>query len=166
MSTKKMGSFTRIFRVDSLAKKQANRKVPHFNKEEVMGTKERQGSPNAVVSGTFIKGSEATCSPRLATTLRPFTNQGEHQPECDQPRLGGSAAYLESLCSALARRIGSTVARYVNVNPNAAPPKQARAYPLSIDEQRLLFSELAGHLAKMALFKVNTGLPEHEVVNL
>jgi integrase len=45
-------------------------------------------------------------------------------------------------------------------------PNKREPYPLSIDEQCLLFSELAGHLAKMALFKVNTGLREHEVVNL
>jgi hypothetical protein len=37
---------------------------------------------------------------------------------------------------------------------------------LSIDEERLLFSELEGHLARMALFKVNTSLREQEVVNL
>jgi hypothetical protein len=42
-------------------------------------------------------------------------------------------------------------------------PNKREPYPLSIDEQRLLFSELAGHLAKMALFKVNTGLREQEV---
>jgi integrase len=45
-------------------------------------------------------------------------------------------------------------------------PNKREPYPLSIEEQRLLFSELAGHLAKMALFKVNTGLREQEVVNL
>lgn len=39
-------------------------------------------------------------------------------------------------------------------------------YPLSVVEQRLLFSELEGHLASMALFKVNTGLRQREVVNL
>jgi hypothetical protein len=39
-------------------------------------------------------------------------------------------------------------------------------YPLSVGEQQLLFSELAGHLKSMALFKVNTGLREQEVVNL
>jgi len=37
---------------------------------------------------------------------------------------------------------------------------------LSIKEERLLFSELGGHLASMALFKVNTGLREQEVVKL
>jgi len=46
-------------------------------------------------------------------------------------------------------------------HPHARAP-----YPLSVAEQRLLFSELDGHLAAMALFKVNTGLREQEVVNL
>jgi len=45
-------------------------------------------------------------------------------------------------------------------------PNKRRPYPLSMEEQRLLFSELAGHLAKMALFKVNTGTREHEVCSL
>ena len=47
-----------------------------------------------------------------------------------------------------------------------AKTQVAAVYPLSIEEQRVLFSELAGHLAKMALFKLNTGLREQEVVNL
>ena len=46
-------------------------------------------------------------------------------------------------------------------HPNKRPP-----YPLSVEEERLLFSELDAHLARMALFKVNTGLREQEVVNL
>jgi integrase len=41
-----------------------------------------------------------------------------------------------------------------------------RPYPLSWQEQRLLFSELAPHLVRMALFKVNTGTREQEVVRL
>ena len=45
-------------------------------------------------------------------------------------------------------------------------PNRRVPYPLSVIEERLLFSELAGHLANMALFKVNTGLREQEVVNL
>ncbi len=45
-------------------------------------------------------------------------------------------------------------------------PNKRSPYPLSIEEERLLFSQLAGHLARMALFKVNTGLREKEVVNL
>jgi integrase len=45
-------------------------------------------------------------------------------------------------------------------------PNKREPYPLSIAEERLLFSELDDHLASMALFKVNTGLREQEVVNL
>ncbi len=41
-----------------------------------------------------------------------------------------------------------------------------RPYPLSWEEQRLLFAELSPHLARMALFKVNTGTREQEVVQL
>ena len=41
-----------------------------------------------------------------------------------------------------------------------------RPYPLSWEEQCLLFSELSPHLARMALFKVNTGTREQEVVRL
>jgi integrase len=39
-------------------------------------------------------------------------------------------------------------------------------YPLSFDEQENSFAELPEHLAKMALFKVNTGCREAEVCNL
>ena len=46
-------------------------------------------------------------------------------------------------------------------HPNRWPP-----YPLSLAEQKLFFSELDAHLISMALFKVNTGLREKEVVNL
>ena len=35
-------------------------------------------------------------------------------------------------------------------------PNKRQPYPLSIEEERLLFSELEGHLARMATFKVNT----------
>ena len=38
-----------------------------------------------------------------------------------------------------------------------------KPYPLSWDEQALLFRELPRHLAQMALFKVNTGCREQEV---
>jgi integrase len=47
------------------------------------------------------------------------------------------------------------------------PVVDARApYPLSADEQALLFQELPEHLARMALFKVNTGCREQEVCGL
>jgi len=45
--------------------------------------------------------------------------------------------------------------------------KDARSpYPLGREEQALLFQELPDHLARMALFKVNTGLREQEVCGL
>jgi integrase len=47
------------------------------------------------------------------------------------------------------------------------PVKDARLpYPLTDDEQALLFRELPAHLERMALFKVNTGLREQEVCRL
>ena len=47
------------------------------------------------------------------------------------------------------------------------PITDARApYPLSHEEQALLFQELPDHLARMALFKVNTGCREQEVCQL
>ncbi len=39
-------------------------------------------------------------------------------------------------------------------------------YPLSWEEQNLLFKELPGHLAQMALFAVNTGCRDSEICNL
>ena len=41
-----------------------------------------------------------------------------------------------------------------------------KPYPLSWEEQRRLFKELPPHLARMALFKVNTGCREQEVCGL
>jgi integrase len=47
------------------------------------------------------------------------------------------------------------------------PVTDARtAYPLSREEQAMFFPELPDHLAKMALFKVNTGCREEEVCGL
>ena len=43
---------------------------------------------------------------------------------------------------------------------------QRQPYPLSWEEQRMLFKELPGHIAKMALFKVNTGTRNQEVCSL
>lgn len=41
-----------------------------------------------------------------------------------------------------------------------------KPYPLSWDEQSVLFAELPAHLQKMAMFKVNTGCREQEVCKL
>jgi integrase len=43
---------------------------------------------------------------------------------------------------------------------------QRQPYPLSWEEQRLLFQALPGHLQRMALFKVNTGTRDQEVCRL
>jgi integrase len=50
--------------------------------------------------------------------------------------------------------------------PTAAELCQRVAYPLSWDEQQLLFQLLPKHLADLALFSVNTGCREQEVCNL
>lgn len=47
------------------------------------------------------------------------------------------------------------------------PVKDGRApYPLARDEQAMLLQELPDHLARMALFKVNTGCRDREVCSL
>jgi integrase len=47
------------------------------------------------------------------------------------------------------------------------PVKDARSpYPLTREEQALCFKSCPDHLARMALFKVNTGLREQEVCGL
>src|SRR5476651_790472 len=47
------------------------------------------------------------------------------------------------------------------------PVRDARSpYPLTREEQALLFQELPDHVARMALFKVNTGAREQEVCGL
>jgi integrase len=43
---------------------------------------------------------------------------------------------------------------------------QRQPYPLSWEEQRLLFQALPAHLQRMALFKVNTGTRDQEVCRL
>ena len=55
---------------------------------------------------------------------------------------------------------------YAPLIPMRRNPYPREPYPLSVAEQRLLFSELQEHLESMALFKVNTGTREQEVVNL
>lgn len=41
-----------------------------------------------------------------------------------------------------------------------------KPYPISWDEQSILFAELPGHLRRMSLYKVNTGCREQEVCKL
>jgi len=50
--------------------------------------------------------------------------------------------------------------------PTQAELRQRQPYPLTRDEQQLLFGLLPKRLADMALFKVNTGCREQEVCGL
>ena len=73
-------------------------------------------------------------------------------------------------------RLAATAWREVDSNLTwlaAAPliqlesdPTPRKAYPLDWDEQQLLFSELAPHLQRMALFDVHTGLRDQELCSL
>ena len=55
----------------------------------------------------------------------------------------------------------------VTAEDQLMPVTDARQpYPLSWEEQARLLQELPPHLARMALFKVNTGTREMEVCNL
>jgi integrase len=108
-----------------------------------------------------------------------FGEQRQHtfarQPRSFSPRISTSAVNRDL---AVVRRILNLAARlwrdetdrpWLPVAPLIQMQRHPHArepYPLSVAEQRLLFSELADHLASMARFKVNTGLREQEVVNL
>ncbi|MBD9573790.1 tyrosine-type recombinase/integrase [Pseudomonas sp. PDM23] len=56
-----------------------------------------------------------------------------------------------------------TVPMITKLNEKKASRKP---YPMSWEEQRILFAELPDHLHRMALFKVNTGCREQEVCKL
>lgn len=54
----------------------------------------------------------------------------------------------------------------ITIDNKTARRKARKPYPLSWDEQDILFSELPEHLRQMALFKVNTGTRDAEVCRL
>ena len=102
-------------------------------------------------------------------TLRPFI-EARQRAKCKTKTI--------NLALATVRRILNVAASEWldehNLTWLAAPPKikllkvtDARGpYPLSWDEQTRLFQQLPGHLARMALFKVNTGCRDQEVCGL
>ena len=102
-------------------------------------------------------------------TLRPFIEARQRS---------GCKAKTINLALAVVRRIlnvaGSEWLDEHNLTWLAAPPKikllkvtDARPpYPLSWDEQAKLLKELPVHLARMMLFKVNTGCRDQEVCGL
>ena len=102
-------------------------------------------------------------------TLRPFIEARQKQ---------GRKTKSINLALGLVRHILNTAASEWldenNLTWLAAPPKiklmkvtdAAEPYPLSWDEQARLFQQLPKHLARMALFKVNTGCRDAEVCGL
>ena len=87
----------------------------------------------------------------------------------DQDRERGARRRAPGLESRLLRVDGRQGMTWLETAPKIKlfAVKDARSpYPLTDEEQSLLFQELPDHLARMALFKVNTGLREQEVCGL
>lgn len=106
-------------------------------------------------------------------TLEPFV---QHRLEVDKVSLTTVNRSLE-----VTRRILNLAARryrhengltwlesapLITIDSKTARRGARRPYPLTWDEQDLLFAELPLHLQQMALFKVNTGTREKEVCRL
>jgi integrase len=105
-------------------------------------------------------------------------HQGTLEPYIQWRRKKGQVAGTINREIAVVKRILNLASRYwrdeshqpwisvAPMLPRLRQVHQREPYPLSVAEQQLLFSELSGHLKTMALFKVNTGLRQAEVVNL
>jgi len=103
---------------------------------------------------------------------------GTLQPFIEARRKQGIKTKSINLALGVVRRILNLAARlwrddngltWLNSPPliQMLPITDARKpYPLSWEEQRHLFQGLPGHLARMCLFKVNTGCREQEVCQL
>jgi integrase len=103
---------------------------------------------------------------------------GPLQPFIEGRRQQGIKTKSINLALAVVRRILNLAARlwrddngltWLDTAPliQMLPVTDARKpYPLSWEEQRALFQRLPGHLARMCLFKVNTGCREQEVCQL
>jgi integrase len=105
-------------------------------------------------------------------------HQGTLEPYIQWRRKKGQVAGTINREIAVVKRILNLASRYwrdeshqpwisvAPMLPRLRQVHQREPYPLSVAEQRLLFSELSGHLKTMALFKVNTGLRQAEVASL
>ena len=105
-------------------------------------------------------------------------HQGTLEPYIQFQRKKGNCGATINRELAVVKRILNLASRYwrddadqpwmpvAPMLPRLRQLHQRQSYPLSPAEQRLLFSELDGHLKTMALFKVNTGLRQAEVTNL
>lgn len=101
-------------------------------------------------------------------TFEKFREVFAHQSIDTINRDLGAVIRVLGRASRLWRHAGTTLSWLAQepkilLKPN---PKKRDAYPLSWDEQRLLFSELAVHLQAPALFDVNTGLRDQELCAL
>jgi hypothetical protein len=123
---------------------------------------------------------------RALNVLDPFigslpltrVHQGTLEPYIQFQRKKGNCGATINRELAVVKRILNLASRYwrddrvlpwmpvAPMLPRLRQLHQRQSYPLSPAEQRLLFSELDGHLKTMALFKVNTGLRQAEVANL
>ena len=107
-----------------------------------------------------------------------WVHQGTLEPYIQWRRKKGHVAGTINREIAVVKRILNLASRYwrdeshqpwisvAPMLPRLRQVHQREPYPLSVAEQRLLFSELKGHLKTMALFKVNTGLRQAEVASL
>lgn len=105
-------------------------------------------------------------------------HQGTLQPFIDYRREQGIKSATVSRDLAVVRRILTLASRvwrdlnnqpWLTVSPLIRMPDwkdSAKAYPISIEEQRHLFRELPAHLAEMALFAVHTGARESVIAEL
>jgi integrase len=123
---------------------------------------------------------------RTLNVLDPFigslplkqVHQGTLEPYIQWRRKRGQVAGTINREIAVVKRILNLASRYwrdeshqpwisvAPMLPRLRQVHQREPYPLSVAEQRLLFSELKRHLKTMALFKVNTGLRQAEVAQL
>ena len=105
-------------------------------------------------------------------------HKGTLQPFIDARRKQGRKTKSINLALGIVRHILNLAASEWLDDSNLTwlqnPPKirllpvtdARRPYPLSWEEQRRLFQELPTHLARMVMFKVNTGTREQEVCSL
>jgi len=116
--------------------------------------------------------------PFVGDILMQQVHMGSIQPFIEARRAEGTAVGTINRTLAVVRRVLNLAARlwrdefglsWLETAPmiQLLPDRKKRKpYPLSWDEQHLLFPMLPEHLHSMALYKVNTGCREQEVVQL
>ncbi len=92
--------------------------------------------------------------------------EGLNSAESELTPADWSAIREEALAQVEARKKRADAGCYPARSGQLKVTDARQPYPLSWDEQASLFAELPGHVARMALFKVNTGTRDKEVSNL